>query len=57
MQMDLLEKMRKDRKENESHTTKFPSVATHPEGDKGKGLMGYLPEATVAQQLKSLMHT
>ena len=55
--MDLLEKMRKDREEKESHATKFPSVATHPDGDKGKGLMGYLPEATVAQQLKALMHT
>ena len=48
MQMDLLEKMRKDREEKESHTTKFPSVATHTNGDKGKGLMGYLPEATIS---------
>ena len=57
MQMDLLEKIRKDREEKESHAIKFPSVATHPDGDKGKGLMGYLREATVVQQLKALMHT
>ena len=56
MQMDLLEKMRKDKEEKESLVTKVPAVATHPDGDKGKGLMENL-EATVAQQVKALMHT
>ena len=43
MQMDLLEKMRKDIEEKEAQVTKVPSVATHLNGDKGKGLMEYLP--------------
>ena len=39
MQMDLLEKMRKDIEEKESQATKVPSVATHINEDKGKGRM------------------
>ena len=57
MQMDLLEKIRKDREEKEAQATQVPSVETHPDGDKGKGLIADLPEATIPQQFKSLMHT
>ena len=55
--MELLEKMRKDKEEKEAQATKFPSVETHLDGDKGKGLMEHLPKVTIAQQLKALMHT
>ena len=41
--MDLLEKIRKDGEEKESQATKVPSVETHIDGDKGKGIMGDLP--------------
>ena len=57
MQMDLLEKIRKDKEEKEAQTTQVPLVETHPDGDKGKGLMEHIPEAIVAQQVKALMHT
>ena len=57
MQMDLLDKMRKDKVEMESQATKVPSVATHPDRDKGKGPMEDLHEEIVAQQVKALMHT
>ena len=57
MQMDLLEKMRKDREEEESQEIKVPSMATHTDGNKGKCLMEHLLEVTIYQHLKVLMHT
>ena len=49
MQMDLLEKIIKDKEEKEAQATQVPSVETHANGDKGKGLMGDLIKATIAQ--------
>ena len=49
MQMYLLEKIKKDREEKESQETQVPSVATHSDGDKGKGIMEDLPKETLAQ--------
>ena len=48
MQMELLEKIKKDREENEAQETKFPLVETHPDADKGKGLMEDLPKETIS---------
>ena len=39
MELDLLEKVRKDREEKEAQETKVPSVVTYPDGDKGKILI------------------
>ena len=41
----------------EAQAKKVPSMETHPDGDKGKGLMENLQEETIAQQVKDLMHT
>ena len=49
MQMELLDKIRKDREEKEAHAMQVPSVATHLDGDKGKGIMEDLPKETLAQ--------
>ena len=57
MQMDLLEKMRKDREEEESQEIKVPSMETHTDGNKGKCPMEHLLEVTISQHLKALMHT
>ena len=52
-----MEKVRKDREQKEPQATKNQSVPTHPDGDKGKGLMEDLPKLTIVQQLKTLIHT
>ena len=57
MEMDLLEKVRKDREEKEAQATKVLSIVTYTEGNKGKYPMQYLPQVIVSQQLKVLMHT
>ena len=57
MELDLLEKVKKDMEEKESHQIKVISVVTYTYGNKGKDPMEYLPRVTVSQQLKALMHT
>ena len=57
MEMDLLEKVRKGREEQEAQETKVLLVVTDTEGNKGKDPMQDLPEVTISQQLKVLMHT
>ena len=57
MELDLLEKVRKDREEQESQSTKVLLVVTDTEENKGKYPMQDLLEVTVSQQLKVLMHT
>ena len=49
LQIGLLEKVRKDREEKEAEAMKNSSVATFPDGDKGKGLMEDLPKVPVSQ--------
>ena len=57
MELALLEKVKKDKEESQSHQTKFLSVVTYTDGNKGKDPMEYLPSVTYSQQLKTLMHT
>ena len=57
LQIDVLEKVRKDREEKEDEATKNLSMATFPNGNKGKGLMEDLPEVPVREQVKALMLT
>ena len=57
MELDLLEKARKDRDKQEAQATKVLLVVTDTEGNKGKAPMQDLPEVTISQQLKVLMHT
>ena len=52
-----MEKVRKEREQKDPQATKNQSVPTHLDGDKGKGLMEDLPELTIVQQLKTLIHT
>ena len=56
MELDILEKMRKD-KEKEAQIAKYSSVTPSSTIDKGKGPMEDVPQASVAQQIKSLIHT
>ena len=44
-----METVRKDREEKEAEAMKNSSVAIFLDGDKGKGLMEYLPEVPVSQ--------
>ena len=53
----MLEKVRKDNEEKEAQLTKVPSVVIGSAKDKGKGLMEDHPQETIAQQMKTLMHT
>ena len=57
MELDILEKVKKDREEKEAQQTKFLLVVTYTNGNKDKDHMEYLPRVTVSQQLKALMHT
>ena len=43
MELNLLEKVRKDMEEKEAQETKVSSVVTYPDGNKGKIPMEYLP--------------
>ena len=52
-----MEKVRKDREEKESEATKNSSLAIFPNGEKGKGLMEYLPKVLVREQVKALIIT
>ena len=57
MELDLLEKVKKEREENEAQQTKVLLVVTYTDENKGKDPMEDLPRVTVSQQLKTLMHT
>ena len=57
MELDILEKERKDKEEKEAQEAKVPSVITYPDGNKGKIPMEYPPRVNIAQQLKSMMQT
>ena len=48
MELNLLEKVRKDMEEKEAQETKVPSVVTYPDGNKGKIPMEYIPHLTVS---------
>ena len=43
MELDILEKERKDKEEKEAQEAKVPSVITYPDGNKGKIPMEYPP--------------
>ena len=57
IELDILEKMRKDKEEKESQATKDSAVTPSSAIDKGKVPMGDVPQASVAQQVKALIHT
>ena len=57
MEWDIQEKMRKYKEEKEAQATKDSSVTTSLDMDKGKGSMEDVPWASVAQQVKTLIHT
>ena len=47
MQMELLEKIIKDKEEKEAQAAQVLLVETHPDGDKGKVLMADLPDIPI----------
>ena len=49
LQIDVLEKLRKEREQKEAEATKNSLVEIFPEGDKGKCLMEDLPEVPVRE--------
>ena len=49
MELDLLEKVRKDREEQEAQSTKVLLVVSDTKGNKGKYPMQDLPEVMVSQ--------
>ena len=57
MELDIQEKIRKDREEKEARAIKDSSVVSASNRDKGKGPMEGLPQETVSQQVKALIHT
>ena len=57
MDLDILEKMRKEKEEQEAQATKDSSVTTSSTLDKGKSPMEDVPQASVSQQVKTLIHT
>ena len=57
MELDIQENLRKDREEKDALAIKDSSVACTSNWDKGKGLMESIPQETMAQKFKSLMHT
>ena len=56
MELDILEKMRKDKEEKEAQATKDSSATPSSAIDKGKGPMEDVPQESVAQQVKRLIH-
>ena len=57
MELNILEKVTKYRKEKKYPEAKFPLVITYLDGNKDKIPMVDLPQVTIAQQLKSIMQT
>ena len=57
MELDILEKKRKDKEEKEAQATKHSSVTPSSAIHKGKVPMEDVPQASVAQQGKALIHT
>ena len=57
MELDILEKMRKGQEEKEAQAAKDPSLTTRSAMDKGKGPMDDVPQTSIAQQVKTLIHT
>ena len=57
LQIDVLEKVRKDREQKEAKATKNSSVAIFADGDKGKGLIEDLPKLPVREQVEVLIIT
>ena len=54
----MLEKMRKDEEEEkEAQTDKYSLVTQISAMDKGKGPMEDVQQASISQQVKSLIHT
>ena len=51
------EKIIRHREEKEAQVTKDPSIATSSDIDKGKSPMEDIPQASIDQQVKSLIHT
>ena len=57
MELDILEKMRKYKEEKEAQAAKYYSLTPSLAMDKGKGPMEDVLQASVAQQVKVLIHT
>ena len=64
MELDILEKVMKDREENEAQAiakealaAKNTSMVTNSYTNKGKGPMEETPQASVEQQVKDYLHT
>ena len=49
LELDLLEKVRKNNEEKGAQLTKVPSVVTGSTENKVKGLVEYHPQETIAQ--------
>ena len=49
--------MRKGQEEKEAQADKYPSLTTISTMDKGKGPMEDVPQESIAQQVKTLIHT
>ena len=57
MELNILEKVTKYRKEKKYPEAKFPLVITYPDGNKGKIPMEDPPQVNISQQLKTLIQT
>ena len=54
MELDILEKVRKDKEEKEAQATKYSLVTTRSAMDKGKGPMEDIPHAYITKHVKTL---
>ena len=57
MELDIQEKMVKDKEEKEAQAAKDTSIANISATNKGKSPMEEIPEASVDQQVKAYLHT
>ena len=57
MELDIQEKMMKDKEAKESQAAKDTSIATSSATYKGKSPMEEIPQASVYLQVKSYLHT
>ena len=57
MELDIHENMVKDREAKEAQATKDTHIETSLVTDKGKGVMGEIPQESIDQQVKAYLHT